>query len=871
MSSYLLLGLISASLVPCTFQEESQSSFERLRERVADHSLPPRVRLKASQDLYELVKTTGTVSEQLMAIAGLGFRHFDVGDLQSAEAKLTELEARIDQVTDENIQHRLHLLKGLICTRKNDFKQATRELVTSLQIAQRLQDDNNIAKSSGNLGGVLKQVGAYDQAAQHYRLGSEAARRANSSYYLALCQNNLAYLLIELGRLDEAQAVYEQVDVSSVIIRIAVQAGFAHIEALGDEPKRARDIITEIEETHAEVLMPVQRGVLDIIVARSYRAEGNSDQARQALESASEQLAGHRRQPEAQMLLAELELEAGNQEPALTILEAIDLRQTPAPTRQKIQTMLSRLYSARDDYKNAYRFQAEALEFTERRLAVETVLADELQKITVSRERTLRELATKAEKANAERAIADLKAADTKKLMRAEQERHTSEQRLWFAILIGGPALCVAAYSAVALYRRQRREALLKEREQTLNADLGKLLERKRQEFEEGVRERAQLERNLDYKHRAESIGLMTSNLAHDFNNLLQVILHANGALLKNQAVTARERRLLEVSNQTVRTGAGFLRQLLMFARSSEGEPQHFEVSEFLEQHKRLIEAATDPDTRLVLVDRSPAGTSLQVHDAHMVSSLINLVANASTAMPDGGTVTLAVNTLSLDELHRQSGWHGKSNASNFVVFVVDDEGVGMTDQIKAECLAPFVTTRLEQGGTGLGLASVRDFVERSDGLMAIRDSESGGASVALALPETRAALPRNAAIATPVAGPEAGQILVVEDNPDVCEAISVLMTRLGYDSDVVQTPAKALTCTQSRDYDLLLIDVHIPGHESGVALANRIRAKKPTQHIILMSANPPVADHGYPILLKPFTDEALIRAMNDMPYPSVS
>jgi signal transduction histidine kinase len=95
---------------------------------------------------------------------------------------------------------------------------------------------------------------------------------------------------------------------------------------------------------------------------------------------------------------------------------------------------------------------------------------------------------------------------------------------------------------------------------------------------------------------------------------------------------------------------------------------------------------------------------------------LLDIVANAADAMPDGGTITTTT--------ARQDG---------FARLEISDTGAGMDAATRSRAFEPFFTTK--PGRTGLGLASVYGIVHQSGGSVAIESHPGGGTTVVVSLP----------------------------------------------------------------------------------------------------------------------------------------
>jgi signal transduction histidine kinase len=104
---------------------------------------------------------------------------------------------------------------------------------------------------------------------------------------------------------------------------------------------------------------------------------------------------------------------------------------------------------------------------------------------------------------------------------------------------------------------------------------------------------------------------------------------------------------------------------------------------------------------------------------------LVNLVVNARDAMPNGGTITIETDAMSV---RPQDGprWHGLAPGV-YSTLVVSDTGVGMDEATKARIFEPFFTTKGSDGGAGLGLAVVSEVVRESGGTILVESTPGRG------------------------------------------------------------------------------------------------------------------------------------------------
>jgi two-component system cell cycle sensor histidine kinase/response regulator CckA len=118
---------------------------------------------------------------------------------------------------------------------------------------------------------------------------------------------------------------------------------------------------------------------------------------------------------------------------------------------------------------------------------------------------------------------------------------------------------------------------------------------------------------------------------------------------------------------------------------------------------------------------------------AQLEQVIVNLVANARDAMPDGGTVSIRTFPVSLppgaraDRLGLEPG--------EFVAIVVTDNGLGMDPETQAHVFEPFFTTKDREQGTGLGLAIAESTIRRFNGAIELQSSPQHGSRFRILLP----------------------------------------------------------------------------------------------------------------------------------------
>jgi PAS domain S-box-containing protein len=367
--------------------------------------------------------------------------------------------------------------------------------------------------------------------------------------------------------------------------------------------------------------------------------------------------------------------------------------------------------------------------------------------------------------------------------------------------------------------------------------------------------ERAALEARLQQSQKMEAVGRLAGGVAHDFNNLLTAITGSLTLAMRDVGPDARAHRWLKETDKAAWRAASLTHQLLAFSRQQLIAPRVVDLRTLVASAGSMLARMIGEDIELeTRFDDEPC--LVEVDPGQLEQVLLNLAANARDAMPDGGTLAIAVARAP----HAPAPAGRPRVEGPVVLLTVSDTGHGMSDEVRARIFEPFFTTKASGGGTGLGLAMAYGAVEQNGGFIEVVSRPGSGASFRIVLP--RASGEKREARAKETEAPRGTEkVLLVEDEPAVRNVTRAQLESLGYRVIACANAAEALQVVEalSEPVDLLLTDVVMPGM-NGRELAARIAERQPGLRVLFTSgygeeviARHGVLETGVLLLQKPF------------------
>jgi signal transduction histidine kinase/ActR/RegA family two-component response regulator len=344
-------------------------------------------------------------------------------------------------------------------------------------------------------------------------------------------------------------------------------------------------------------------------------------------------------------------------------------------------------------------------------------------------------------------------------------------------------------------------------------------------------------------QERLRALGQMASGVAHDINNALSPITAYSELLLSTLPDLAdgpRER--LKKISQAAQDVAQIVARMREFYRRDLDTDQlekvnvNKAVEEVVELTRPRWRALAQRQGISIRVNIEPEANPplLVCNPSELREALTNVIFNSVEALPQGGVITLITRSAA-----RPDPLEG-GKAQQEIQIEIRDNGIGMDDRVREHCLEPFFSTKLQTGGTGLGLAMVYGMVRRHDGSIEIESTPNQGTSVRLIFPIRERAI--SAARLQP-AHPEqcrSLRILCIDDEPELRQLMHDLLEIFHHKVTVAPGGREGVEIFQSslrgrQPFEVVITDLGMPDMD-GHHVARAIKAESPHTPIIMLT-----------------------------------
>jgi CheY-like chemotaxis protein len=274
-----------------------------------------------------------------------------------------------------------------------------------------------------------------------------------------------------------------------------------------------------------------------------------------------------------------------------------------------------------------------------------------------------------------------------------------------------------------------------------------------------------------------------------------------------------------------------------------------------------------------VTIDLVIAGDlwSAEIDIEQIGQALYNILLNARQAMPEGGIIEVRAENVVFDgdPLSLRNG--------GYVMVSIRDHGCGIEADVLPRIFDPYFTTK--QSGSGLGLATVHAIIAKHEGRITVQSIPGAETTFSIYLPACKAAQPAESGVGQQLQT-GSGRILVMDDEEALRTLLAQILKRLGYEVECVRDGTEAINLYQKakdsgRRFDIVLVDLTIPGGMGGKEVAARLREVDDSVILIVSSgySHTPIMSefrkYGFDdVLSKPWTPVQLSEVLRRYARP---
>jgi signal transduction histidine kinase len=236
--------------------------------------------------------------------------------------------------------------------------------------------------------------------------------------------------------------------------------------------------------------------------------------------------------------------------------------------------------------------------------------------------------------------------------------------------------------------------------------------------------EAREIEQRVRGNETLAAIGELASAVAHEIRNCLSPISGSVEVLASELEVDGEEKKLLDLIHRESRHLESFIGELLDFARVKPLVLEEIDITALLSEAIESVRRHPSFGHEISLELQCGKWEGYVTGDKEQLrSAFLNLGINAVEATPSGGKITVKL------EYHEP----GVTRRDGLVALDFEDTGTGIGIEQRRRVFEPFFTTKKK--GSGLGLAVVKQVVERHGGRVSLESSEGAGTVVRLELP----------------------------------------------------------------------------------------------------------------------------------------
>jgi len=379
-------------------------------------------------------------------------------------------------------------------------------------------------------------------------------------------------------------------------------------------------------------------------------------------------------------------------------------------------------------------------------------------------------------------------------------------------------------------------------------------------EYSIDITEQKHLEEQLQIRQRMDSLGTLAGGIAHDFNNLLVGIMGNIDLLnMETENLTEFQKECLKNADISCERAASLIKQFQMLSRGIVSEKTSVDIYETAKEVFDLLKKTTD---RLIKkrIDFKSGEFHVTAAPAELNQVFLNLGTNAAQAIEERGVKQGDYISIKAEDYSIKGTDITGLPEREYVHILFEDNGIGMSDEVKKRAFDPLFTTREKgvQKGQGLGLAMVYNIITRNhDGHINIESEEGKGTTFHIYLPK---AYPKENAELEEIMGVAGGNetVLIIEDEEIVLNLAENILKKYGYNVLKADDGQKGLdTYIENKDsIDLVLLDLTMPEMSGQMVFEEMLRINPDVKVIISTGHTDEDARKGILSLAKDFVSK---------------
>ncbi len=386
-------------------------------------------------------------------------------------------------------------------------------------------------------------------------------------------------------------------------------------------------------------------------------------------------------------------------------------------------------------------------------------------------------------------------------------------------------------------------------------------------------KEKEKLMQQLIQSQKMEAIGTLAGGMAHEFNNILAVVMGTAEMAIKKIGEDDPNRKRIARILRSADRARDLTTKLLTFARKEKLDVQVIAVEMLLEDLIDILERVSKRQAA-IRVDYIGDMPGIKADANQMHQALLNICLNALDAMPDGGTIKIACEQVTIDNDHCRDKPFARPGA--YCRISITDTGDGIPEDIMKNIFEPFFTTKERGKGTGLGLSVTLGIIRNHGGHIEVTSHVGEGTTFEIYLPI--ADVPAESRDSDPANSDTTGNgelIMLIDDDKDVIDMTGEALENAGFRILPCNSGRRAVEMFRKMHgvIDAVLLDFEM-SEMNGRAVYRELKKVTPDVKVAVVSgysvdaqARRMKQDGIKKFLQKPFGTRELCKTVNELIY----